>query len=178
LLAEDKKWGDVMDSELVGRSGRGRSGIAGQGPVYNNAALQQARVRGIIAEARRDLDFNHANAAEQAQMEKQFSRHEVRKVTSFVVRYEALHEVTGASWPLFWMSWAVTLFFIPIEMTPALMKVLTTSADYHHMVAAEMKENIVRIDEIAELNLQIAMKNPTDPEPSIVEKFAFVRFGV
>jgi hypothetical protein len=179
LLAEDKKWGDVMDSELVGRSGRGRSGIAGQGPVYNNAAGQQARVRQLIAEARRDLDsFNQANDSDQARLEKQFSRQEVRKVTSFVVRYEALHRVTDSSWPLYWMSWAVTLFFVLIEMTPALMKILATNADYQHMVGAEMKENIVRIDEIAEQNLQIAMKHPTDPEPSVVEKFGFVRFGV
>ena len=76
------------------------------------------------------------------------------------------------------MSWAVTLFFILIEMTPALMKVLAISTDFHHIVSAEMKENIVRIDEIAELNLKIAMKNPTEPEPSVVEKFAFVRFGL
>ena len=179
LLAEDKKWADVMDSELVGRSGNHRSGIAGQGPVYNNAAAQQARVRGLIAEVRRDLDgFKQANETDQARLEKQFSRQEVRKVTSFVVRYEALHRVTNTSWPLYWMSWAVTLFFILIEMTPALMKILTTSADYQHIVAAEMKENIVRIDEIAELNLQIAMKNPTEPEPSVVEKFSFVRFGL
>ena len=179
LLAEDKKWGDVMDSELVGRAGNRRTGIPGQGPVFNNAASQQARVRRLIAESRRDLDsFNQANEADQARLEKQFSRQEVRKVTSFVVRCEALHRVTSASWPLFWMSWAVTLFFIVIEMTPALMKILTTSADYQHIVAAEMKENIVRIDEIAERNLQIAIKNPTEPEPSVVEKFAFVRFGM
>lgn len=179
LLAEDKKWGDVMDSELVGRSGNHRSGIAGQGPVYNNAAEQQARVRRLAAEARRDLEeFNRTNEADQARLEKQFGRQEVRKVTSFVVRYEALHRVTSASWSLFWMSWAVTLFFIVIEMTPALMKMLATSADYQHIVAAEMKENIVRIDEIAERNLQIAMKSPTEPEPSVVEKFAFVRFGM
>jgi hypothetical protein len=179
LLAEDKKWADVMDSELVGRPGSNRTGIAGAGPVYNNAAMQQARVRGLIAGVQRDLDgFKQASDAEQARLEKQYSRQEVRKVTSFVVRYEALHVVTNSSWPLFWMSWAVTLFFVLIEMTPALMKLLTTSADYQHIVAAEMKENIVRIDEIAELNLQIAMKNPTEPEPSVVEKFSFVRFGL
>lgn len=179
LLAENTKWGEVMDSELVGRAGKNRSGIAGQGPVYNNAAAQQTRVRGLIAEARRDLDnFNQATEADQARLERQFNRQEVRKVTSFVVRYEALHRVTDSSWPLYWMSWAVTLFFILIEMTPALMKLLTANADYQHIVAAEMKENILRIDEIAELNLRIAMKNPTEPEPSVVEKFAFVRFGL
>ena len=179
LLAEDKKWADVMDNELVGRAGNGRTGIAGQGPVYNNAAAQQARVRTLLAEVRRDLDsFKQASETDRAALEKQFSRQEVRKVTSFVVRYEALHRVTDASWTLFWMSWAVTVFFILIEMTPALMKLLTDSADYQHIVAAEMKENIVRIDEIAELNLQIAMKNPSEPEPSVVEKFSFVRFGL
>ena len=179
LLAEEKKWGDVMDSELVGRTGSGRSGMAGKGPVYDNAAEQQARVRRLVAEARRDLDgFNQVNEADQTRLERQFTRQEVRKVTSFVIRYEALHRVTNDSSPLYWMSWAVTLFFILIEMTPALMKVLAISTDFHHIVSAEMKENIVRIDEIAELNLKIAMKNPTEPEPSVVEKFAFVRFGL
>ena len=72
---------------------------------------------------------------------------------------------------------AITLALILIEMTPALIKLLTPHVDYHHLVSAEIRENIARIDEISDRNYRLAMENPERPELSVSQKFAKVRFA-
>lgn len=177
LRKQETDWAKVMDDELVGRSTFGRTGVAGEGPVFRNAAAQQAVVHQRMRELRLDLDrLERTMPAEREQMEKQFQRQEIAKVSDFVTRYETLQRITNSSASLYWMSWGITFFFVLLEMTPALMKILTPQVDYHHLVNAEIRENIARIDEIADRNYRLAMENPERPELSVSEKFAHVRY--
>jgi hypothetical protein len=40
-------------------------------------------------------------------------------------------------------------------MTPALLKLLTPHADYHHLASAEIRENVARIDEISDRTARV-----------------------
>ena len=95
----------------------------------------------------------------------------------FVTRYEALGRVIHSSDALYRLSWVIVLALILIEMTPALLKILTPHVDYHHLVKACIRENITHIDEISDLNYRQAMEDPERPQLSVAEKFAIVRFG-
>lgn len=175
---QEADWGKVMDDELVGRPNVGRTGMSGVGPVFENAKAQQEAVRQRIQEVRRDLDtLEESLPSERNRLETEFRREEVAKITSFVTRYEALQDVLQQSPSLYRLSWAVTLFFVFVEMTPALMKLLTPHVDYHHLVNAEIQENVLRIDEIAFRNYELAKTDPVTPQMSVAEKFALVRFS-
>ena len=70
----------------------------------------------------------------------------------------------------------ITLALTLVEMTPALLKILTPHVDYHHLVQAEIRENVARIDEISDRNYRLAMENPEVPRHSVAEKFTIVRY--
>lgn len=174
LQKQDADWAKVMDDELVGRPKDGRTGQSGAGPVFNNAQTQQAAVRVRIQEIRHDLEEVEVTAG--ARLEKRFGREEISKATDFPTLYEAMDRVTHDSAPLYRLSWWIRLTLILIEMTPALLKILTPHVDYHHLVNAEIRESTVRVDEIADRNYRLAMENPEMPQLSVAEKFAIVRY--
>ena len=177
LRKQDTDWGRVMDQELAGRSGPGRTGMSGAGPVFLNAQTQQAAVRERIREAREDLgQMERTLPEERRRLEGGFQREEVGRVTDFVTRYEALDKVIHSSDALYRLSWLITLALILVEMTPAILKILTPHVDYHHLVRAEIRENVARIDEISERNYRLAMENPEVPRLSVAEKFTIVRY--
>jgi hypothetical protein len=178
LRRQEAEWGRIMDDELVGRQKDGRTGQLGAGPVYENAKAQQAAIRDRIGEVRRDLDrLDHSLPEQRQRLEREFQRQEIAKVTSFVTRYEALQDVTHSSGALSRLSWGVTIFLIFLEASGALIKVLTPHVDYHHLVNAEIQENVLRIDEIAFRNYEAAKKDPATPQLSVGERFAMVRFS-
>jgi len=177
LRKQEADWAKTLDAEAVGRAGAGRTGLPGAGPAFQNAQAQQAAVRQRIQEARQDIDrMDQSLPLERQRLEAQFQREEVGKVTDFVTRYEALDKVIHGSEPLYWFSWLITLGLIFIEMTPALLKILTPHVDYHHLVQAEIRENVARIDEISDRNYRLAMENPEIPRLSVAEKFTIVRY--
>jgi Domain of unknown function (DUF4407) len=146
--------------------------------VFENAQTQQAAIRQRIQETRLELDRLERSLPEERQrLERQFQREEVSKITNFVTRYEAMDRVIHSSDPLYRLSWIITLTMILIEMTPAILKLLTPHVDYHHLVSAEIRENVARIDEISERNYRLAMEHPERPELSVSEKFAIVRYA-
>lgn len=178
LRKEEADWGKILDSEAVGLVGSGRSGVPGAGPAFRNAEAQQASVRQRISEVREDLEHLDASLPNERQrLEQGFQREEVGKTTDFVTRYEALDRVIHSSDALYRLSWLITLAMIMIEMTPAILKILTPHVDYHHLVQAEIRENVTRIDEIAERNFRLAMENPEVPRHSVAEKFIIVRYS-
>lgn len=178
LRKQETDWGKVMDAEAVGRSGPGRTGMPGAGPVFQNAQKQQDSVRQRIRETRGDLNQLEGSLPdERKRLESLFRREEVGKTTDFVTRYEALDRVLQASPPLYRMSWLITLALILIEMTPAMLKLLTPSSDYHHLVKAEIRENRTRIDELSDRNYRLAMENPEVPRLSVPEKFAIAKYA-
>jgi hypothetical protein len=177
LRKQEAEWGRILDSEAVGRPGPGRTGIRGAGPVFQNAVAQQESVRRRMGEARRDLDHMEASLPEERRrLEGHFRREEVGKITDFVTRYEALDKVIHSSDALYRLSWLITLALILIEMTPAILKILTPHVDYHHLVRAEIRENVTRIDEISDRNYRLAIENPEVPRLSVAEKFTIVRY--
>jgi len=178
LRRQEADWAKVMDDELVGRPKPGRTGVGGAGPVFENAKSQQGAVRQRVQEASRDLEqFERSVPEERARLDSQFQREEIGKITDFVTRYEAMDRVVHSSDALYRLSWVVTMTLILIEMTPALLKLLTPHVDYHHLVKAEIRENVARIDEISDRNYRLAMEHPEVPELSVPEKFTIVRYS-
>ncbi len=178
LRKQDADWSRIMDAELAGRNTPGRTGVSGAGPVFQNAASQQAAVRQRIQEARHDLEqVEHSVPDERQRLERQFQREEVGKIKNFVTRYEAMDRVIHSSNALYRLSWVIMLTLILIEMTPALLKLLTPHVDYHHLAAAEIRENVTRIDEISDRNYSLAIEDPELPRLSVAEKFAVVRYA-
>jgi hypothetical protein len=163
LRKQEADWGRILDSEAVGRVGAGRTGIPGAGPVFQNAKAQQLGVRQRIQEVRQDLaQMERSLPLEREHLEQQFHREEVAATRDFVTRYEALNTVTHSSGPLYRLSWLITLALVLVEMTPALLKLLTPHSDYNHLVRAEIRENITRIDEISDRNLPTCHREPRD----------------
>jgi hypothetical protein len=178
LRKEETDWGKILDSEAVGRAGLGRSGVPGAGPVFRNAQAQQASIRQRIEEVRHDLNQLERSLPEERQrLDGEFRRREVGKITDFVTRYEALDKIIHSSGALYRLSWLITLAMILIEMTPAILKILTPHVDYHHLVSAEIRENVARIDEISDRNYRLAIENPETPRLSVAEKFTNVRYS-
>jgi hypothetical protein len=178
LQKQERDWANTLDAEAVGRAGLGRTGMPGAGPAFNNALAQQVSVRRRIEEVRHDLAQMDQSLPEQRRrLEGQFRREEVGKTMDFVTRYEAMNRVIHNSDSLYWLSWLITLALILIEMTPALLKILTPHVDYHHLVQAEIRENVARIDEISDRNYRLAMENPEIARYSAAEKFAIVRYA-
>jgi hypothetical protein len=177
LRKQEADWGQVLDSEAVGRAGPGRTGLPGAGPAFQNAQAQQSSIRQHIQEVRHDLDqMEHSLPQERQRLEGQFQREEVGKITDFVTRYEAMDKVIHSSDALYRLSWLITLALILVEMTPAVLKILTPHVDYHHLVQAEIRENVARIDEISDRNYRLAIENPEVPRLSVAEKFTIVRY--
>ena len=134
-------------------------------------------MRQRIQEVRHDLEqLDQSLPAERQRLEEQFRREEVGKTTDFVTRYEAMDKVIHSSDPLYRLSWLITLALILVEMTPAVLKILTRHVDYHHLVQAEIRENCTRIDELSDRNYRLAMENPEIPRLSVAEKFTIVRY--
>jgi len=178
LRKQEADWGKILDSEAVGRVGLGRTGIPGAGPAFANARSQQASIRQQIREIRQDLEeLDRQLPAERQRLDVQYRREEVGKITDFVTRYEALDKVIHSSDALYRLSWLITLALILVEMTPALLKLLTPHVDYHHLVNAEIRENVTRIDEISDRNYRLAIENPEVPRLSVAEKFTISRYG-
>lgn len=178
LRKQEFEWARVLDDEAVGRQKEGRTGHAGAGPVFRNAEIQQASVRDQMRQVRHDIELQDSSlSTRRDRIEKAFQREEIGVVANFVTRYEAMDRVVRRSPPLLRLSWLITLALILIETTPAVLKLLTPHADYHHLAAAEIRENIARIDEISDRNYRLAMENPETPEPSVSEKFTKVRFS-
>jgi hypothetical protein len=172
LRKQETDWGKILDSEAVGRAGQGRTGVPGAGPAFQNAHAQQLSVRQQIQEVRRDLEQMDQSLPEERQrLEGQFRREEVGKIADFVTRYEAMDKVIHSSDPLYRLSWLITLALILVEMTPALLKILTPHVDYHHLVKADIRERCARIDELGERNYRLAIENPEVPRLSVAEKF-------
>jgi len=177
LRKQDAEWGRVMDQELAGRIAPGRTGLRGAGPVFDNAQTQQTSVRQRTLEVRRDLDELDRSIPEQdRRSEERFKREEIARTSDFVSRFEALDKVIHSSDPLYRLSWLITLALILIEMTPALLKILTPHVDYHHLVSAEIRENCTRLDELSDRNHRLAMENPEIPRLSVVEKFIIAKY--
>jgi hypothetical protein len=178
LRKEEADWGRILDSEAVGRSALGRTGLPGAGPAFQNAQLQQASVRQHIQEVRRDLDdIERTLPEERRRLDGAFQREEIGRVTDFVTRYEALDKVIRSSDALYRLSWLITLALIFVEMTVAIMKILTPHVDYHHLVKADIRERVTQIDEISDRNYRLAMENPEVPRSSVAEKFTAVRYA-
>jgi hypothetical protein len=177
LRKQEAEWGRVMDQELAGRSAPGRTGLRGAGPVFDNAQTQQTSVRQRMQEIRQGLDQLERSLPEQGRLsEERFKREEVARITDFVTRYEAMDKVIHSSPPLYRLSWLITLALILVEMTPALLKILTPHVDYHHLVSAEIRENCTRLDELSDRNHQLAMENPEMPRLSVIEKFIIAKY--
>ena len=178
LRKQDTDWGHIMDQELAGRPLAGRTGLSGAGPVFKNAQTQQSAVRQRIVEVAQDLEkMERSLPEERRRFESHFRREEVGRVTDFVTRYEALDRIIHSSDALYRLSWLITLALVLVEMTPALLKILTPHVDYHHLVKAEIRERIAQIDEISDRNYRLAMENPEVPRLSVGEKFTAVRYA-
>lgn len=178
LRRQDAEWARAMDDELVGRAKSGRTGVRGAGPVFDNAQSQQVDVRQRIREASLDLEqFERSLPEQRRRLDAQFQREEIGKIMDLVTRFEALDRMVHNSGPLYRLSWLVTVTLILIEMTPALLKLMTPHSDYNHLVKAEIRENRARIDELGDRNYRLAIENPETPELSVSEKFTIVRFS-
>ncbi len=173
LRKQEAQWASIMNDELVRHGSRG-----GGSATFRNARNQQTTARQRIQEVHHDLErLENGKTNELKALESRFQREEIGEVRDFVTQYEALHRVIHSSDVLYWLSWMIRLTLILIEMTPAMIKVLTPHVDYHHLVRAEMRENIARADELSDRNYQLAIEEPERPQLSVSEKLAIVRYA-
>lgn len=140
-----KKIETDLDAEEVGKAVPGRTQIPGRGPAYrqldSNYRSSQTRLRKKEdALARLQSTENHIiDSAENI-----FRQDTTQQCYDFLARYQAMQQVikndpSGASGN---MSLALTLLFIIIELTPALIKLFKEPNEYDAAIETRRRLNI------------------------------------
>lgn len=173
VLKEAREAREAQQEEIVGASGKGRTGVSGKGPAYRNAVKREAD-----AKARTDRLNDRLG-----HLQKQYDRRREQVMQTFelqaeesagglLARFEALGEL-GSQSPAIWeMAWGLRMLIILIEIAPALFKLLRPVSTYEALQKARRVVNHTRINELANQRVKEIAKDPKNPPvPSFTECF-------
>jgi hypothetical protein len=122
---EMTKWSDIMDDEAVGRVKAGRTGKAGRGLAYEEAERNFHLHKQMHANAKTDLDAAKAELKEiQSGAMQRLQNKEVSASLDFLSQYTMMHKIRSRkeNEHIDSLCLAITLIFIALELTPALLK--------------------------------------------------------
>ncbi len=136
-------WSDAMEAEVVGRVRAGRTGKAGEGPAFREAARNKdLNERLLDATVKQLKEVEDQQKEETAQIEKEYQRGYVHQTYGFLSQFEALEQLKDQSAAAWRISWMLRLLFIFIEVFPALVKLLIPYGAYNAILEARRRESI------------------------------------
>jgi hypothetical protein len=168
---EITRWNDIMEAETVGRLRAGRTGIAGQGPAYREAERNRDANQQMLAKAEADLQ-KHEEEEGQArqQSEQEYNNAHIAQAHDFLARYEALESLKNTSPGAFSISWGLRIFFILIEVFPALLKLFLPYSEYNAIVEARRRTQVQLVHAVSNKRLDdLARVSPAYPQASLLD---------
>lgn len=168
---EVKRWEAAMEAETVGRQIPGRTGKAGQGPVYKEAERNRDLNLDILARYEAELSKHEATEEqERNRFLAEYKTGEIGQAEDFLARYEALDKLKSNSAGAFAISWGLRLFFILIEVFPALLKLFLPYNEYNAIVEARMRSQVQLVHAIGNQQLDDLSKSPPSyPQTSLLD---------
>lgn len=168
---EVKRWDAAMEAEAVGRELPGRTGRAGIGPVYSEAMRNRDSNAATLARYEEELRKHEAFVIEErARLQTEYQGGYIPQAKDFLSRYEALDQLKSNSGGAFVISWGLRIFFILIEVFPALLKLFLPYNEYNAIVEARMRSHVQRIHALGNQQLDDMSQNPPSyPRASLLD---------
>jgi len=169
--SEVKRWDEAMEAETVGRQLSGRTGKAGQGPAYTEAMRNRDSNAATLARYEEELR-KHEDVEEQERrrFQDEYKTGYVPQAMDFLARYEALDQLKASSAGAFAISWGLRIFFILIEVFPALLKLFLPYNEYNAIVEARMRSQVQRVHALGNQQLDELSRNPPSyPQTSLLD---------
>jgi len=168
---EINRWNDNMEAETVGRQRNGRTGIAGQGPAYREAERNRDANQQMLAKAEAELQ-KHEGEESQArqQVQQEYDNAHIAQAHDFLARYEALESLKNTSPGAFSISWGLRIFFILIEVFPALLKLFLPYSEYNAIVEARRRSQVQLVHAVSNKRLDELARVPLSyPQASLLD---------
>lgn len=168
---EVKRWDAAMEAEAVGRKLPGRTGKAGIGPVYNEASRNRDSNAATLARYEEELrQHEAAEEQERRRFQEEYKGGYIPQAKDFLSRYEALDQLKSSSGGAFAISWGLRIFFILIEVFPALLKLFLPYNEYNAIVEARMRSQVQRVHALGNQQLDELSQNPPSyPQTSLLD---------
>lgn len=168
---EINKWNAMMEAETVGRSMAGRTGIAGQGPAYREAQRNRDENQKMLASAEADLQKHETKEEkERQQYLAEYKDAHVAQVHDFLARYQALESLKASSPGAFSISWGLRIFFVLIEIFPALLKLFLPYSEYNAIVEARRRSQVQYVHAVSNKRLDdLARVAPATPPVPLLD---------
>ena len=168
---EVSRWQNAMEAEAVGRQLAGRTGHAGIGPAYAEAEKNRNQNQKFLDETKQEL--NRVEAQEEKMMARITEKYTGRVIPpayDFLARYLALDTLKQNSAAAWWISWGLRVFFILIEVFPALVKLFLPYTEYNAIVEARRRASIQLIHAEGNQRLGEMARNPPNlPKTSFMD---------
>lgn len=168
---EINTWNKAMEAETVGRQLRGRTGIAGQGPAYEEAKRNRDSNQQMLVTAEAELQKYEAEEKKlREDYVKDYETVHVAQANDFLARYEALDTLKSRSAGAFAISWGLRIFFILIEVFPALLKLFLPYSEYNAIVEARRRSQVQLVHALGNKRLdELAQIPPSYPQTSLLD---------
>lgn len=168
---EVKRWDEAMEAETVGRQLAGRTGKAGQGPAYEEAKRNRDASAATLARYEEDLRKHEAaEEQERRRFQDEYKTGYIPQAQDFLARYEALDRLKSSSAGAFAISWGLRIFFILIEVFPALLKLFLPYNEYNAIVEARLRSEVQRVHALGNQRLDDLARNPPSyPQTSLLD---------
>lgn len=168
---EVSRWNGIMEEETVGRLRAGRTGIAGQGPAYREAERNRDANQQMLAKAEAELQKHETEEGQERQQSQQeYDTVHVAQAHDFLARYQALESLKNTAPGAFSISWGLRIFFILIEVFPALLKLFLPYSEYNAIVEARRRSQVQLVHAISNKRLDdLAGSNPSYPQVSLLD---------
>lgn len=168
---EVKRWNEAMEAETVGRQLAGRTGRAGQGPAYEEAKRNRDSSQATLASYEAEL-AKHETSEEQERQRllTEYESGHISQAKDFLARYEALDQLKSTSAGAFAISWGLRIFFILIEVFPALLKLFLPYSEYNAIVEARRRSKVQLVHALGNQRLDgLAQHPPSYPQTSLLD---------
>lgn len=130
------------------------------GPRYRALVQQQEAAEAERARLERDyprMSEYDARRRDEIRSKLDASKQEGR---DFLTRAEALESITKKSTAAFWVSWLLRIFFVTLELMPALMKLTRRYNEYDAYLASRRELNIQKLHAFTNAELTAIANNP------------------
>ena len=124
--SEMLRWSDIMEAEAVGRIIAGRTGRSGEGPAYKEAERNFDLHKQMLNNTKAELEDAKAELKEvQSTSMQQLQNKEISASLDFLSQYKMMSEIRKqkGNEDINLYCWFITLLFVFMELTPALLKV-------------------------------------------------------
>ena len=140
IIDEEKKqmtyWRSAMEAETIGRVQHGRTGVRGEGPAYREAKANFELHESFLDQAQNELIIIEAKIPElKENAYASYKKNRIEQTFDFASLYEAFSKLKQCpeNKSLKNLALFITLLFILIEITPALMKLFSEKDSYDQL---------------------------------------------